>query len=59
MGTLYNVNVRTISDHLQKVFVDNELEKDSVIRKFRITVTDNKKYNTKHYNHKYKTKPKI
>lgn len=48
MGTLYNVNVRTISDHLQKVFVDNELEKDSVIRKFRISVTDNKKYNTKH-----------
>jgi len=50
MGTLYNVNVRTISDHLQKVFVDNELEKDAVIRKFRITASDGKNYNTQHYN---------
>ena len=50
MGTLYNVNVRTISDHLQKVFVDNELVKDSVIRKFRITASDGKNYNTQHYN---------
>jgi hypothetical protein len=50
MGTLYNVNVRTINDHLQKVFTDNELEENSVIRKFRITATDGKNYNTKHYN---------
>jgi hypothetical protein len=40
MAELYHVNVRTVNDHLQKVFVDNELEKDSVIRKFRITATD-------------------
>jgi len=25
MGTLYNVNVRTINEHLQKIFKDNEL----------------------------------
>ncbi len=50
MGTLYNVNVRTISDHLQKIFKDSELEKNSVIRKFRITATDGKNYNTQHYN---------
>ncbi len=50
MGTLYNINVRTISDHLQKIFVDNELEKDAVIRKFRITASDGKNYNTQHYN---------
>jgi len=24
MGTLYNVNVRTINEHLQKIFKDNE-----------------------------------
>ena len=40
MGILYDVNVRTISDHLQKVFLDNELQQHSVIRKFRITATD-------------------
>lgn len=27
MGTLYNVNVRTVNDHLQKIFTDNELQK--------------------------------
>jgi hypothetical protein len=50
MGELYNVNVRTINDHLQKIFIDNELQQDSVIRNFRITATDGKNYNTKHYN---------
>lgn len=37
MGTLYNANVRTANDHLKKVFEDNELEENSVIRNFRIT----------------------
>lgn len=50
MAALYSVNVRTVNDHLQKIFEDNELEKDSVIRKFRITATDGKNYNTQHYN---------
>jgi hypothetical protein len=50
MGILYSVNVRTISDHLQKIFTDYELEKESVIRKFRITALDGKNYNTQHYN---------
>lgn len=50
MGTLYNVNVRTINDHLQKVFADNELQKEAVIRNFRITASDGKNYNTNHYN---------
>jgi hypothetical protein len=40
MAALYDVNVRTVSDHLQKVFADNELEKDSVIRNFRITAEE-------------------
>ena len=34
MGMLYNVNVRTINDHLQKIFSDSELQKDSVVRKY-------------------------
>ena len=36
MATLYDVNVRTINDHIIKVYDDSELEKDSTIRKFRI-----------------------
>ena len=50
MGTLYNVNVRTINEHLQKIFKDNELQDEAVIRNFRITASDGKNYNTQHYN---------
>ena len=50
MAELYQVNVRTINDHLQKIFNDSEIEKDSVVRNFRITANDGKNYNTLHYN---------
>src|SRR5690606_18409519 len=44
------VDVRTVSEHLKNVFVSGELEEQAVIRKFRITATDGKSYNTQHYN---------
>lgn len=50
MAALYAVNVRTVNEHLKKLFADNELEANSVIRKFRITATDGKDYTTQHYN---------
>lgn len=50
MGQLYDVNVRTVSEHLKTIFADTELQEDSVIRKFRITAADGKSYNTQHYN---------
>jgi hypothetical protein len=50
MGILYDVETHTINYHLKKVFSDSELEENSVIRKFRITASDGKTYNTKHYN---------
>ena len=50
MGVLYDVNVRTINEHLKKIFADLELQEDSVIRKFRITASDGKNYNIQHYN---------
>ncbi|NOQ25871.1 MAG: cell filamentation protein Fic [Bacteroidales bacterium] len=50
IATLFNVNVRTISEHLQNIFNSNELEKDLVIRKFRTTASDGKNYNTQFYN---------
>jgi hypothetical protein len=50
MAELYSVNVRTVNEHLKKIFNDRELLEDSVIRNFRITATDGKNYNTKHYN---------
>lgn len=50
MGLLYNVETHTINYHLKKIFADGELEEQSVIRKFRITASDGKCYNTNHYN---------
>lgn len=32
----YDVNVRTINEHIKKINSDAELEEDSTIRKFRI-----------------------
>lgn len=49
MAELFGVNVRTINEHLQNIFRSNELQEDSVIRKFRITAADGKSYNTKFY----------
>jgi len=49
MGLLYDVNVRTVNEHLKKIFSDSELQEDSVIRKFRITASDGKNYDTLHY----------
>ena len=49
MAALYDVDVRTVNYHIQKIFADSELQEDSVIRKFRITADDGKTYNTNHY----------
>ncbi len=50
IGVLYDVDVRTVNYHLKTIFEDGELEENSVIRNFRITATDGKNYDTKHYN---------
>jgi hypothetical protein len=50
MAELFGVDVRTVSEHLQNIFKNNELEEDSVIRKFRTTAADGKQYNTQFYN---------
>ena len=49
MAELYDIDVRTISYHLKKIFEDSELQADSVIQYFRITAADGKNYNTQHY----------
>lgn len=36
MADLYGVDVRTVNDHIQKIFTDGELRQESTIRKFRI-----------------------
>jgi hypothetical protein len=49
MGLLYDVETHTINYHLKKIFADNELDENAVIRKFRITAADGKSYATQHY----------
>lgn len=50
MARLFEVDVRTINEHLKNILDTDELDENSVIRKFRITATDGKSYDTKHYN---------
>ena len=50
MAELFNVDVRTISEHLKNIYASGELQEDAVIRKFRITASDGKNYNTLFYN---------
>ena len=50
LAALFDVDVRTISEHLQNIFTSGELAEASVIRKFRITAADGKSYTTAHYN---------
>ena len=50
MGVLYDVEANTITYHLQKAFRSLELDENSVTRKFRVTASDGKSYDTKHYN---------
>lgn len=50
LAVLYEVETNTINYHIKKIFEDSELSEDSVIRNFRITATDGKSYDTKHYN---------
>ena len=40
MASLYEVDARTINEHLQEIFSDNELSEDSTIRNFRIVQTE-------------------
>lgn len=50
MAELFGVSIPTINEHLKNIFSSGELNEISVIRKFRITAEDWKKYNTNFYN---------
>jgi len=50
MGVLYDVQAHTINYHLKKIFSDREVDEETVTRNFRITASDGKIYDTKHYN---------
>lgn len=50
IGELFDKSRNTITEHLQNIFKEGELDENSVCREFRHTGTDGKEYNTKFYN---------
>ncbi len=50
ISDLFIKDIRTINEHIQNIFKEKELKKNSVIRNFRITAADGKSYETNFYN---------
>ena len=49
MATLYDVSVSAINQHLKRIFADNELEEEAVVKQYLTTAADGKSYRVKHY----------
>ena len=47
---IYQSSKSNISEHIKHIFEDGELDKSSVVRKFRTTAADGKNYDTAYYN---------
>ena len=47
---LYQSSKSNISEHIKHIFAEGELEENSVVRKFRTTADDGKKYEVTYYN---------
>ena len=50
MVDLFQSSKANVSEHIKHIFEEGELEKDSVVRKFRTTALDGKSYNIEYYN---------
>ncbi len=49
MAALYDVSVPAINQHLKRIFSDDELEEEAVVKPYLMTAADGKNYRTKHY----------
>ena len=50
IASLFNITIPNISMHIKNIFDENEIEKESVVKKFLITASDGKNYYVTHYN---------
>jgi hypothetical protein len=50
IGELFQRSKQTVSEHLQNIFEEGELDEKSVVRNFRTTAADGKTYEVAHYN---------
>lgn len=51
MAALYDVDVRTINEHIKKIYADSELTPEATIRKFRIVQTEGDRQVQRTINH--------
>lgn len=51
LATVYGVNLATINEHIKNVYVDNELEENRTIRKFRIVQKEGTRDVSRDVNH--------
>ena len=49
MVELYQVSKKTISEHINNIFSEGELDEEAVVRKFRTTASDGKSYLVNYY----------
>lgn len=49
MASLYDVSVPAVNQHLKRIFADNELVEEAVVKHYLITAADGKNYQVKHY----------
>ena len=47
MAQLYDVSVQNVGQHIKKIFDDDELIEEAVVKKYFITAADGKQYSTK------------
>jgi len=47
---LFQTSKANVSEHIKHIFEEKELDRDSVVRKFRTTAADGKAYEVEHYN---------
>ncbi len=50
MASLFDRDIKTIGKHINNVFQEEELERDSVVANFATTANDGKTYQVEHYN---------
>ncbi len=50
LAVVFGKSIKTINEHIINIFDDEELDKNAVIRNYRITASDGKNYEVLHYN---------
>ncbi len=49
LAVVFGKSVKTINEHIQNIFKEEELVEDSVIRNYRITANDSEKYINRYF----------